>query len=574
MRNMSINKKVLLPIFLLALIGLVACLFGLNNLSAVQNASNKITGTYLESIMNLDSLSEDFVTLQKQMLQHCIAKPRDKGNVEVYMKITKNSVSYYKDQYKATGLNDKEQAKYDEFEEKLLKYLDTYDVTLKMSKDGDEEGAILKTNSELTTMSDDINSLLDDLRTLSKKSITDAKEAQASQYNNSILVTSVMFILICILLVITVIGCRIWIVRPLRKSEKELKQIVASISDDRGDLTERLTYSSKDEIGQLTKGVNMFIETLQKVMGKIIENTGKMTSIVESVTQSIANANENACDVSAVMEELSATMEEVSATTVGLTQDVSNASSEVMNIAEESERLNRYAMDMEKRAESLEKNAVENRENTANVIHGIVVALKRAIENSSSVEQVNLLTGDILSVSGKTNLLALNAGIEAARAGEAGKGFAVLAEEIRQLAESTKITANKIKKINEMVIYAVKELVEGSNSIIEYVNTTILPDYDGFVSIGEQYKTDAVYVSDTMQQFTEKSSVLNTRMQEMDGAMQNIMKVMEESSQGVVTAATSTNSLVEQMNNVGTQMGSNRQVTESLKEEADKFITI
>ena len=74
-----------------------------------------------------------------------------------------------------------------------------------------------------------------------------------------------------------------------------------------------------------------------------------------------------------------------------------------------------------------------------------------------------------------------------------------------------------------------------------------------------------------MQQFAHKSAQLNIQMQEMDGAMQNIMKVMEESSQGVVTAATSTNSLVEQMNNIAGQMVANQNVTESLKGEADKF---
>lgn len=574
MRNIKINSKLLLPMFLLAIIGIVTCFVGSNNLAKVQSSNDKITGTYLEGIMNLDSLSEEFVSLQKLMLQHSLASKEDKGNVEEFMDLSQESVKKYKEAYKSSIVNSKEQEQYDNFDTKLNEYLTAYEETIQMSWKGDFDGAIERASTELTTMSDEIGKLLDDMRFLNQQGIEQAKAEQGSLYRKSNIYTSVMFVLIVLLLVISIASCRIYIVRPLCKSEKELRQIVTSISEEQGNLTERLSYTSKDEVGQLTNGINVFIETLQNVMSKIIDNTGKMTGIVENVTKSISSANEDACDVSAVMEELSATMEEVTATTVGLTEDVTDISEEVRTIATESGRLNEYAVQMEKRAENLENNAVENRNHTADVIQHIVQALQKAIENSNSVEKVNELTGEILNVSGRTNLLALNAGIEAARAGEAGKGFAVVADEIRQLAANTKNTANKIQKVNEIVVLAVKELVEESNSVIHYVKDTILPDYDEFVSLGEQYKNDAVYVSDTMQQFTRQSSLLNEKMQAMDGAMQNIMKVMEESAQGVVTAATSTNSLVEQMNSVGGQMEANHEVTLSLKEEADKFVTI
>ena len=574
MKNAKINKKILLPIFLLAFIGLLACYISLSNLTKVQNASDKITGTYMENIITVDSLSKDFVTLQKQALQHCIADGANKDNIEVYINLTKNSVVYNQETYKKATKNSIEQAMFEDFEKKLSTYLTTYQVVIDMSKNNQIEGAIEKANNELTEQADKLNDILDAMRKISKDGITDAKKEQADLYNMSKILNIVMFVLVAVVLLCAIVECQILIVGPLKKSQRELREIIDGISGNRGDLTKRLTHSSKDEIGQLTQGVNLFIETLQHVMSKIIENTGEMADIVGNVTKSVSSANDDACDVSSVMEELSATMEEVTATTVGMTQDVSKISAEVLRISEESHNLNEYAVEMEKRADMLEHKSVENRNNTAQVIQEIVISLKKAIESSSSVEQVNLLTTEILSVSGKTNLLALNAGIEAARAGESGKGFAVLADEIRKLAENTKEAANKIQITNEMVVSAVKELVNGSNIIIEYVNETVMPDYDDFVSVGEQYKSDAVYVSNTMQQFARKSSVLNKQMQEMDLAMHNIMKVTEDSTQGVVTAANSTNSLVEKMNNIAEQMVANQSVTETLKGEADKFNTV
>lgn len=574
MKNMKINNKVLFPIFLLALIGVIACVIGSSNLAKVQKASNSITGTYLEGITNLDALSEEFVNLQKLMLQHCITDRKEKTNVEALMDASKEKVNTYKEIYRNNIVSTKEINLYDTFDKKLSEYLQTYDDTIGLSWLGKFDDVVKIASTDLTSMSDEIGQLLDELNLINREAIQQAKKEQESLYLRSKILNGIMIGLIIVLLVVSVLGCRILIVKPLLRSKKELQQIVTSIQEERGDLTERLTYTSKDEIGQLTRGVNVFIETLQEVMGKIIDNTGKMTNIVENVTKNVSAANEDACDVSAVMEELSATMEEVSATTIGLTQNVSKITDEVTKIANESNSLNTYANEMERRAENLENSAEENRKTTVEVIRGIVEALERAIENSKSVGKVNELTGEILNVSGRTNLLALNAGIEAARAGQAGKGFAVLADEIRQLAENTKITANKIQNINAMVILAVQELVEGSKNVIQYVNETILPDYDEFVSVGEQYKNDAVYVSDTMQQFTRRSSLLNEKMQEMDGAMENIMKIMEESVQGVINATTSTNSLVEQMNSVGNQMEANQEVTESLKGEADKFSAI
>ena len=144
-----------------------------------------------------------------------------------------------------------------------------------------------------------------------------------------------------------------------------------------------------------------------------------------------------------------------------------------------------------------------------NLMDSILSALKRAIEDSKSVDRVNDLTGEILNISSQTNLLALNASIEAARAGEAGKGFAVVAEEIRQLADSSREAANNIQTINNMVTNAVKELIKDSSELVKYINESILPDYDNFVDSGKQYNLDATHVNEVVDHFDEQAVELN-----------------------------------------------------------------
>lgn len=167
--------------------------------------------------------------------------------------------------------------------------------------------------------------------------------------------------------------------------------------------------------------MNVFLDTLQEVLGKIATNSNAIGDVVQNVGRSVETANTNAYDVSAVMEELSATMEEVSSSAATVTDNISNVNDEVISIADDSKAMNDYASTMQERAEELKQKAVNNQENTSRMIAGIIESLKSAIEESTSVRHVNELTEEILSVSSQTNLLALNASIEAARAGEAGK---------------------------------------------------------------------------------------------------------------------------------------------------------
>ena len=233
--------------------------------------------------------------------------------------------------------------------------------------------------------------------------------------------------------------------------------------------------------------------------------------------------------------------------------------------------MNTYSKEMQERADTLAKNANENKTQTDAMVGNIVGTLKQAIEESRSVEKVNELTGEILNISSQTNLLALNASIEAARAGDAGKGFAVVADEIRQLADSSRDTANNIQAINEHVTKAVHALIDNSNAMIAFIEETVLPDYGTYADSGEQYNEDASYVSEVMNEFTEKTENLKNIMNNVVESIEGIAKAVEESANAVTSSAMSTGSLVEDMHTINEQMGSSKETVESLKAEADVF---
>ena len=364
------------------------------------------------------------------------------------------------------------------------------------------------------------------------------------------------------------------VVNPLKKTSKKLNSIIETINEGKGDLTERVEVDGKDEIGQLASGINNFIETLQGIMVRITDNSNRLEEIVGSVTGSVATANESSTDISAVMEELSASMEEVSATVANINSSAEVVNDNVEELAGASTDLYDYATDMQKRASELEKNAVVSKQNATDMIENILATLSKGIEDSKSIDQINGLTGEILSISSQTNLLALNASIEAARAGEAGKGFAVVADEIRQLAENSKNTANNIQYINELVTVAVKELIKNSNELVDYINNNVLPDYENLVASGKQYNEDAMHVNDVVGQFNVMSGELSGLVKSITDSIDGISTAVEESANGISTAANNTGELVRDINRITEEMDSNNEVANLLKKETEIFVDL
>lgn len=575
LKNLSVKIKLLVPALLMVLCMIVMAVTNYFSFNSVMDASRKISSEYAQSISILGDMSANFEALQRVIFAHCIATDGStKRNLTTESEELKSEIDDQCAQLEGRLADDESRQEYQKFKEAYTNYVKNFEQAIKYSNDGQSQQAVSIANSSLTNLGNQISKLMEQLIDANHDGMDMAIQHQTDAYNSAIITSAVFLFIAMAVAAVTIIIIRSEVTKPMTATNKKLGEIVSSIDKGQGNLTERIAVDGKDEIAQLGNGINTFIGTLQNIMQEITSDSDKLEDIVGNVLESVKKANENSCDVSSVMEELSATMQEISATVTTVDDNTGTVDNNTKDIADASDDLLKYTEDMKKRAEELSTMAQNNKDNTNSVMEGILVALNKAIDDSKSVQRVNELTDEILSISGQTNLLALNASIEAARAGEAGRGFAVVADEIRQLADSSRDTANNIQNINTMVVAAVKALVDSSNELVAYINETILPDYDSFVASGRQYDDDAAHINGVVTHFHELTAEQKKLVNSISEAIDGIATAIGESASAVTTAAMNTNDLVEDMSKVSDVMQENKQIADALKSEADRFTEV
>lgn len=386
--------------------------------------------------------------------------------------------------------------------------------------------------------------------------------------NNKTLLISVVFLLVLVILsVLTIVMVFNGVVRPIIRASKKNNEITELMKTKSSNLSVRIPVETKDEIGGILEGINCILSTFEMVITEKIKNNIELNKTVDNVSKNIKTANDSSCDVSSVMEELAASMEEISATLTSINEQVNDVECNVRDISKSTSEIQVYTEAMEERAKKLENKAVENKNTTSSMLKEIIEKLEIAIQNSKSVQQVEILTDEILNISSQTNLLALNASIEAARAGEAGKGFAVVADEIRKLADNSRETTNKIQNVNQGVITAVDDLSSNADIIVRYIENTILPDYDEFVDSGKKNSEELIYLNDIALNFKDKTNYLERVILDMANAITGIAEAVEESASGVTTVAGDANGLAVEMREISIEMDTVKEIAK-LREES------
>ncbi len=562
---------ILIPVFILGFVSVVSNILAVTNIKRVNANATQIANGYMNCISELGDIQKETLLIHRLGLSHIVATDLNTmiSLVEI-IRSEQETLETYLDDFQEY-VTDDNKAEYDALVSNYegMKY--ELANLMAYSANNDNEAAYALANGKIADYSSAMQGSIAAIRTNVSENADVAKEQLAAVYRTAIAASTASIIISVAALLATLICVFRLVIIPLLKTQKEITDIIEDIDKREGDLTRRVSVHANQEVAAVGNGINVFMDKLQDIFKVIVNNSTRMESVVGEVRDSVVTSNSSVSDLSALTEELSATMEEMSANASLINTNTESVKQEVDQIAERTSEINAYTREMKEHADSMEASARENMESTGAKVNEILTVLNQAIEDSKSVNQVNSLTDDILNIASQTNLLALNASIEAARAGEAGRGFSVVATEISQLAAASQEAANRIQQINRVVTEAVGNLTEHSNGLVQYMNDSILPEFEAFVDVGSAYREKATHIETSMGDFTEKTEVLKKTMAEIADSINTIAHAIEEGVKGVSSAADSTQVLVGDMEDITRHMDENQHIAADLKRETEVF---
>lgn len=299
-------------------------------------------------------------------------------------------------------------------------------------------------------------------------------------------------------------------------------------------------YKRKDETGRMA----ISLHNMRKNLRQMVANIRHVYTDLKNTTEQLSDTTKRVREMSSVntdtTQELAAAMEETAATMETVNTTVSDIKERATDIERYSKEGRESSVEVKERADQLKLKTQAASEKTVQMYENVQQKTEAAMEQAKAVEKINQFTQAILEISSQTNLLALNASIEAARAGEAGKGFAVVAGEIGKLATQSSTTVGSINEIIAEVNEAVANMTGCLKESTDFLEQTVLKDYEDFMGVADQYTKDATVFDDDMSAISGQINTLLKSIVEIADAMQGVSSTVSEAADGVADIAQKT----------------------------------
>jgi methyl-accepting chemotaxis protein len=324
---------------------------------------------------------------------------------------------------------------------------------------------------------------------------------------NKNLRNSIISITVIITIAILLLSCGIiFLVRKVITNRiYDSVEMLKDIAEGEGDLTRRLTIDTNDEIGELAKWFNVFVDNIQHVIKNVQSNA-------EGVSSASTELSSTAEDLNRGSREQKTQTENVASAVVQISQSIAD----VVNNASVSTKASKDASEIASKGKDVVDRTVKGMEKIAETVRHTSGIIAKLGQSSHEIGNILKVINDIAE---QTNLLALNAAIEAARAGEQGRGFAVVANEVKKLAEST---ANATKEIAGMIV----KIQQDTDKSVTSMNLG-KKEVENGVKLAEEARSALDMIVNTSEKAVQTVQMILKAAEEQSQSAESVSKNME-----------------------------------------------
>lgn len=317
------------------------------------------------------------------------------------------------------------------------------------------------------------------------------------------------------------------ILNSILKPLDELRNSIMLIQGS-GDLSKRVHVYGDDEIGQTTKAFNAMLLTFRAITREVSSGTDTVTTAAEQLTAIATKVKANSHQQSASAASSAAAVEEMTVSIASVSESIQQVRATAHESLEHTQKGNETISEMVGEIDGVE-----------NSVKTIASSAREFIQSTVLISQ---MTKEVREIANQTNLLALNAAIEAARAGEQGRGFAVVADEVRKLAEKSAASSHQIDEITKSISQQ-SETVEGSiKTSMDHLSTT-LECMENFAVILSESSNSVTKVTKGMDEIATAAREQAAASNEIARNIENISQITEHNSVSVDDAANASQEL-------------------------------